>query len=191
MSSNALAWGSRKLCCSAMTRECNLCRSGSIWSNLSGETAAADAPGSSESVSVVPPFCLWGNSGSSARTGLTHWWDVPPHSPSLTPHWEKSFSALGRACSLPSWPEAPTGWGAGAPGSDDRTTVLTRGPCSRKLRILMPTFHNGARAPTVTYVNKRRIKTWKQESFRSAAENQFWGWMYLKMWFCVNLLNGS
>ncbi len=113
------------------------------------------APGASESVSVVPPSCLWGNSGRPAWTGHTRWWDVPPHSPSLTPYWENSFSAQGRACSFPSWPEAPTGWGARAPGPCDRTTVLMRRPCSRQLRILMPTSRNGARAASATFVKTR------------------------------------
>ncbi len=82
------------------------------------------APGASETVSVVPHFCLWRNSGSSALLGHVPPWGVPSYSPSLTPHREKRFSAQGRACSFPSWPEAPTGWGAGAPSPCDRPTAL-------------------------------------------------------------------
>ncbi len=33
----------------------------------------------------------------------------PPHSTSLTPYWEKSFSARGRAYSFPCWPECTIG----------------------------------------------------------------------------------
>ncbi len=36
----------------------------------------------------------------------------------------RRFSAQGRACSFPSWPEAPTDWGAGAPSPCDRPTAL-------------------------------------------------------------------
>ncbi len=86
------------------------------------------APGASETVSVVPHFCLWRNSGSSALLGHARPWGAPSYSPSLTPHREKRLSAQGRACSFPSWPEAPTGWGAGAPSPWDRTTVLGIGP---------------------------------------------------------------
>ncbi len=82
------------------------------------------APGASETVSVVPHSCLWRNSGSSALLGHVPPWGVPSYSPSLTPHREKRFSAQGRACSFPSWPEAPTGWGAGAPSPCDRPTAL-------------------------------------------------------------------
>ncbi len=82
------------------------------------------APGTSETVSVVPHSCLWRNSGSSALLGYIPPWGVPSYSPSLTPHWEKRLSARGRACSFPSWPEAPTGWGAGAPSACDRSTAL-------------------------------------------------------------------
>ncbi len=82
------------------------------------------APGASETVSVVPHSCLWRNSGSSALLGHVPPWGVPSYSPSLTPHREKRFSAQGRACSFPSWPEAPTGWGAGAPSPWDRPTAL-------------------------------------------------------------------
>ncbi len=82
------------------------------------------APGASETVSVVPHSCLWRNSGSSAPLGHVPPWGVPSYSPSLTPHREKRFSAQGRACSFPSWPEAPTGWGAGAPSPCDRPTAL-------------------------------------------------------------------
>ncbi len=82
------------------------------------------APGASETVSVVPHACLWRNSGSSALLGHVPPWGVPSYSPSLTPHREKRFSAQGRACSFPSWPEAPTGWGAGAPSPCDRPTAL-------------------------------------------------------------------
>ncbi len=70
------------------------------------------ATGASETVSVVPHSCIWRNSGSSALLGHVPPWGVPSYSPSLTPHREKRFSAQGRACSFPSWPEAPTGWGA-------------------------------------------------------------------------------
>ncbi len=82
------------------------------------------APGASETVSVVPHSCLWRNSGSSALLGHVPLWGVPSYSLSLTPHREKRFSAQGRACSFPSWPEAPTGWGAGAPSPCDRPTAL-------------------------------------------------------------------
>ncbi len=71
------------------------------------------APGASETVSVVPHSWLWRNSGSSALLGHVPPWGVPSYSPSLTPHWEKRFSAQRIAYSFPSWPEAPTGWGAG------------------------------------------------------------------------------
>ncbi len=111
------------------TRECNQCWSGLIWSNLSGVTAAADA---------ICPRSLWNcSSGTtvlplkelrSALTGCARLWGAPSYSPSLTPHREKRFPAQGRARSFPSWPKAPTGWGAGAPGPCDRTTVLMRGP---------------------------------------------------------------
>ncbi len=47
---------------------------------------------------------------------------------SLTPYREKRFSAQVRACSFPSWPEAPTGWGAKAPGPCDCPTVFRTGP---------------------------------------------------------------
>ncbi len=80
------------------------------------------APGASETVSVVPHSCLWRNSGSSALLGHVPLWGVPSYSPSLTPHREKRFSAQGRAYS--SWPEAPTGWGAGGPSPCDRPTAL-------------------------------------------------------------------
>ncbi len=63
------------------------------------------APGASETVSVVPHSCLWRN--SSALLGHARPWGVPSYSPSLTPHRENRFSAQGRACSFPSWPEAP------------------------------------------------------------------------------------
>ncbi len=86
------------------------------------------APGASETVSVEPQSCLWRNSGSSALIGRALPWGAPSYSPSLTPHQEKRFSAQGRACSFPSWPEAPTGWGAEAPDPCDRTTVLGTGP---------------------------------------------------------------
>ncbi len=82
------------------------------------------APGASATVSVVPHSCLWRNSGSSALLGHVPPWGVPSYSPSLTPHREKWFSAQGRACSFPCWPEAPTGWGAGAPSPWDRPTAL-------------------------------------------------------------------
>ncbi len=82
------------------------------------------APGASETVSVVPHSCLWRNSGSSALLGHVPPWGGPSYSPSLTPHREKRFSAQGRACSFPSWPEVPTGWGAGAPSPCDRPTDL-------------------------------------------------------------------
>ncbi len=157
MSGNALAWWSRKLyrgdmpisglgsvtCAEVVPYEVIRVARLRLWMPY--------APGASESVSS----CLWRNSVRSAWTGRARWWDAPPHSPSLTPYWEKSFSARGRACSFPNWPEAPTGWGAGAPGPCDRTTVLARGPCSRQLRILMPTSHNGARAPSVTFAKTR------------------------------------
>ncbi len=140
------------------TRECNQCWSGLIWSNLSGVTAAADAicPRSLwncfSGATVLPLKELW---GSSELIGHARPWGAPSYSPNLTPQQEKRFSAQGRACSFPSWPEAPTGWGAEAPGPCDRTTVLARGPCSRQLRILMPTSRNGARAPSVTFVKTR------------------------------------
>ncbi len=82
------------------------------------------APGASETVSVVPHSCLCRNSGSSALLGHVPPCGVPSYSPSLTPHREKRFSAQGRACSFPSWPEAPTGWGAGTPSPWDRPTAL-------------------------------------------------------------------
>ncbi len=82
------------------------------------------ATGASETVSVVPHSCLWRNSGSSALLGHVPPWGVSSYSPSLTPHREMRFSARGRACSFPSWPEAPTGWGAGAPSHCDRSTAL-------------------------------------------------------------------
>ncbi len=80
------------------------------------------APGASETVSVVPHSCLWRNSGSSALLGDVPPWGVPSYSLSLTPYREKRFSAQGRACSFPSWPEAPTG--AGAPSPCDHPTAL-------------------------------------------------------------------
>ncbi len=66
------------------------------------------APGASETVSVVPHSCLWRNSGrfstawacSSVRHAV-----ILTESNSAR---EKRFSAKGRACSFPSWPEAPT-----------------------------------------------------------------------------------
>ncbi len=82
------------------------------------------APGVSETVSVVPHSCLWRNSGSSALLGHVPPWGMPSYSPSLTPHREKRLSAQGRACCFPSWPEAPTGWGAGARSPCDRPTAL-------------------------------------------------------------------
>ncbi len=96
------------------------------------------APGASETVSVEPQSSLWRNSGSSELIGRALPWGAPSYSPSLTPHQEKRFSAQGRACSFPSWPEAPTGWGAEAPGPCDPTTVLACGPSSRQFRTLMP-----------------------------------------------------
>ncbi len=42
-----------------------------------------------------------------------------------------------------------------APGPCDRTTVLVHGPCSRQLRILMPTSRNGASVPSVTFAKTR------------------------------------
>ncbi len=78
----------------------------------------------SETVSVVPHSCLWRNSGSSALLGHVPPWGVPSYTPSLTSHREKRFSACGRACSFPSWPEAPTGWGAGAPSPCSRSSAL-------------------------------------------------------------------
>ncbi len=139
------------------TQECNQCWSGLIWSNPSGVTAATDA---------ICPRSLW-NSFSGAtvlplkelRQFSTDWARYSVRRAVIltesTPHQEKRFSAQGRACSFPSWPEAPTGWGAEAPGPCDRTTVLGRGPCSRQLRILMPTSRNGARAPSAIFVKTR------------------------------------
>ncbi len=108
------------------TRECSQCWSGLIWSNPSGVTAAADA---------ICPRSLWNCfSGTTflplkeLRQFSTAWARSSVRraviSPSLTPHREKRFSAQGRACSFPSWPEAPTGWGAGAPSPFDRPTAL-------------------------------------------------------------------
>ncbi len=73
---------------------------------------------------IVYPPAGWYNSGSSALLEHVPPWGVPSYSPSLTPHREKRFSAQGRACSFPSRPEAPTGWGAGAPSPCDRPTAL-------------------------------------------------------------------
>ncbi len=86
------------------------------------------APGASETVSVVPHSCFWRNSGSLALLEHARPWGMPSYSPSLTPHREKTFSAQGRVCSFPSWPDAPTGWGAEAPSPCDRTTALWIGP---------------------------------------------------------------
>ncbi len=83
-------------------------------------------PEASESVSVVPPSCLWRNSGRSARTGHTRWWDLPSYSPSLTPYWKRDSLHEGELALFPVDPEAPTGWGAGALGPCDRTTVIAQ-----------------------------------------------------------------
>ncbi len=73
------------------------------------------------------PLKLFQRNHSPASEGTLPW-GTPSYSPSLTPHQEKRFSAQGRACSFPSWPEAPTGWGAEAPDPCGRTTVLGTGP---------------------------------------------------------------
>ncbi len=111
------------------TQECNQC-----WSDLIATWVAwlrlrmPYASGASEIVSVEPHSCLWWNSSSSALIGCARPWGTPSYSPSLTQHREKWFSAHGRACSFPSWPETPIGWGAGAPSPCDCTTVLGIGP---------------------------------------------------------------
>ncbi len=105
------------------TRECSQCWSGlkqSEWRDCSCGCHMPQEP--------LKPFQWYHipqrNSGSSALLGHVPPWGVPSYSPSLTPHREKRFSAQGRACSFPSWPEAPTGWGAGAPSPCYRPTAL-------------------------------------------------------------------
>ncbi len=97
-------------------------------------------PGDPETVSGEPQFCLWRNSGSSALIGRARPWGTPSYTPSLTPHRENRFSPQGRACSFPSWPEAPTGWGAGAPGPCDHTTFL---PVTGQGNSLQPSWWHG------------------------------------------------
>ncbi len=138
--------GAARLLCDVhlkWTRECNQCWSGLIWSNPSGMTLAVDAicPRSLWTVSAEPQSCLWRNSGNSALIGRARPWGAPSYSLSLTPHREKRLSAQGRACSFPSWPEAPTGWGAGARGPCDRTTVLRTGPEWVNRRVEDPDAH--------------------------------------------------